>query len=94
MKLTLFMAWALLSLATLLSWALDASGTGNWIGTAVLVVAFFKARVVLLVFMEFNASTPALRWLCEAWVLAAGSVVIATYWLAPKVSPLAVTTAL
>ncbi len=87
MSLSLRSAWALLSLATLLSWGLDASGTAAGVGMAVLFVAFWKARVVLLVFMELANGNPVLRRMCEAWVLIAGSVVIATYWLAPKFAP-------
>ena len=84
MSLSLRSAWALLSLATLLSWGMDASIPAAGVGTLVLLVAFWKARVVLLVFMELGESSPLLRRLCEAWVLLAASVVIATYWLAPK----------
>lgn len=88
MKLTFISAWVLLSLATLLSWGLDASRAGTWAGTAVLLVAFLKARVVLLVFMELGQATQTLRRLCDAWVVVAGAAVIATYWLAPTLSPL------
>lgn len=87
MSLSLRSAWALLSLATLVSWGLDASGTAAGVGTLVLLVAFWKARLVLLVFMELADSKPVLRRLCEAWVLLAASVVIATYWLAPRFAP-------
>jgi hypothetical protein len=79
----LLITWLVLSLATLISWWLDASMEGVWVGTAVLLVAFFKARMVLMVFMEVREATPALRWICEAWVATACAAVIATYWFAP-----------
>lgn len=75
--------WIVLSLLTLVSWWLDASVDGAWIGTAVLLVAFFKARLVLMEFMEVRSAPAGLRWVCEAWVVVACTAVIATYWLAP-----------
>ncbi len=81
-----FSAWIVLSFATLLSCSLDASFSGNGVGTAILVVAFFKARLVLMVFMEVSSAAPALRWTCEAWVLIACTAVVATYWVAPMFS--------
>lgn len=77
------LTWLFLSLASLLSWWLDASMQGVWVGTAVLFVAFFKARMVLMVFMEVRDATPLLRWVCEAWLGIACTAVIATYWFAP-----------
>ena len=75
--------WIVLSLLTLVSWWLDASVDGAWIGTAVLLVAFFKARLVLMEFMEVRSAVPGLRWACEAWVVVACTAVVATYWFAP-----------
>jgi len=74
--------WIVLSLLTLVSWWLDASLDGAWIGTAVLLVAFLKARLVFMEFMEVCSAPSGLRWACEAWVVVA-TAVIATYWLAP-----------
>ena len=54
-----------------------------WIGTAVLLVAFFKARMVLMIFMEVRDAPAALRWSCEAWVIVACAAVIITYRFAP-----------
>lgn len=78
-----FITWAVLTLATALSWSLDVSTDGAWVGTALLLVAFFKARLVLMIFMEVRAAPAALRWCCEAWVIVACTAVITTYWLAP-----------
>ena len=78
-----FLAWSFLTLATLLSWWLEASVGDAWVGTAVLLVAFFKARLVLMIFMEVGSAPATLRWCCEAWVIVACAAVITTYWLAP-----------
>lgn len=86
MKLSFGLAWGLLTLATVLSWSLDESLSGAWVGNLVLLVAFFKARVVLRVFMEVGDSAPVIRYLCDAWLLLACTVVIATYWLIPMIA--------
>jgi|GEM_PF-1039670 len=88
----LLLAWAILSVATVLSWWLDgafisdavvATGQGRWVGTAILAIAFFKARLVLLQFMQVKAAPSAVRWCCEAWVVMACALLIGMYWLAP-----------
>lgn len=84
MKDRLFLVWAVLVFATLLSWWLEASIDRVWVGTAVLLVAFFKARLVLFEFMYVRNGQAGLRWACETWVLIACSVVIATYWFAGR----------
>ena len=78
----LILVWALLVFATLLSWRLEASIGGAWVGTAVLLVAFFKTRLVLFEFMHVRNTSSGIRWACESWVVIACSAVIATYWLA------------
>ena len=78
-----FLTWITLTLATLLSWWLDVSINGAWIGTAVLLIAFFKARLVLMIFMEVRHAPAALRWCCEAWVIVACTAVVGTYWYSP-----------
>lgn len=77
-------AWILLSLATVLSLFLDASIRGAWVGSVMILVAFFKARLVLMVFMEVSDSSPMVRRVCEAWTVLACTAVLATYWLAPR----------
>ncbi len=76
-------AWTVLVLATLLSWWLEAAADGDLVGTVVLLVALFKARIVLRVFMDIRAAPPPVRWLCEAWVLLACTALLGTYWLTP-----------
>ena len=77
------LTWCLLSLATFLSWWLDASYDGRWVGGAVLLVAFFKARLVLMVFMGVRYAQPPIRYACETWVVGACTLVLSMYWLAP-----------
>ena len=77
------LTWTLLTAATLLSWWLDAGFDGRWVGAAVLMVAFFKARLVLMVFMGVSRATVGIRRACEFWVITAVTVVLVSYWFAP-----------
>ena len=77
----LLTTWILLSLITLVSLWLDAALAAGFASTVVLVLAFFKARCVLMVFMEVQAAPPVLRWCCEAWVVVACALLITGYWL-------------
>ena len=79
---SLLVTWIILVTATLLSWSLEAAISGAWVGTAVLLVAFFKTRLVIMEFMEVKNSPSALRWVFESWVLAACCIVIIVYWFA------------
>jgi len=79
----LIITWTFLSTATLLSWWLEASIEGAWVGSAILLIAFFKARLILMVFMGVRDAPPAIRQSCEVWVVIACTAVMATYWLAP-----------
>ena len=83
MTLPFLLTWLLLTLATVLSWWLDATQDGRWVGAVVLLIAFFKARLVLMVFMGVRWASGGVRRSCETWVVVACSVVLATYWLAP-----------
>ena len=79
------LTWMVLSLATLVSWWLDVTINGTWVGVTVLLVAFFKARLVLMVFMEVRDAAPLVRWCCEVWVMVACASLITIYWLTPHV---------
>jgi hypothetical protein len=73
--------WLLLVTATIVSWAL---GTEHLLGprgasVAVLVVAFVKARVVGLHFMELRSAPVRLRVAFEGWVVVVCSVLIGLY---------------
>ena len=83
MTLPFLLTWLLLTLATVLSWWLDATQDGRWVGAVVLLIAFFKARLVLMVFMGVRLASPTIRRSCEAWVVVACTVVLTTYWFAP-----------
>jgi hypothetical protein len=83
MTFSFLITWSLLSLATLLSWWLDAAHDGRWVGAAVLLVAFFKARLVLMFFMGVRHASTVIRRSCEAWVTIACVTVLVTYWFAP-----------
>ncbi|MSQ68592.1 MAG: hypothetical protein EXR83_10425 [Gammaproteobacteria bacterium] len=76
--------WAALMAATALSWAfghgLGAGADLRWSGTAVLLIAFLKARVVFLDFMELRHAPAALRLAFECWTLTVAGTLVALYW--------------
>lgn len=59
--------WLLLTVATVLSWAL---GTHHGLTIAILVIAFVKVRFVGLYFMELRGAPPALRTVFELYCAA------------------------
>lgn len=76
--------WALLILATVLSWEL---GHGLGFGShheratvAVVLIAYLKVRLVFLDFMELRTAPLALRLSVEAWAALVCGAVIAFYW--------------
>ena len=73
--------WALLVLATVVSWTLGVeAGTGVQAGIViVLLIAFTKVRYVGLEFMGLREANPILRGLFETWVVVVGGVVIGLY---------------
>lgn len=84
LKLRVTWLWGLLILATIVSWEF---GHGLGFGenlrlstTAVLMIAFIKARVVILDFMEIRHAPPGLRLLLEAWVVIVAATLLALYW--------------
>ena len=83
MTLPFLLTWVLLTAATVLSWWLDATQDGRWVGAVVLLVAFFKARLVLMVFMGVRWAAQTTRRSCETWVLIACAAVLTTYGFAP-----------
>jgi hypothetical protein len=48
-----------------------------------LLVAFFKARLVLMVFMAVSGATVGIRRACEVRVITACTGVLVSYWFAP-----------
>ena len=76
--------WMLLVLLTLLSYGSWAEGalTGRSIaGSAVIIIAFLKARLIGLHFMELNEAVVPLRIAFEIWALVTGAVLVGTFWI-------------
>ncbi|MGI9126345.1 MAG: cytochrome C oxidase subunit IV family protein [Mycobacterium sp.] len=79
--------WAVLTLLTVVSWAL---GTGHGLGggnhvpasLAIFVVAVFKARLIGLYFMELRAATGYLRGIFEGWCVVLLGLLTGLYLLA------------
>lgn len=73
--------WLLLLGATALSWGFGHGAmfvTPLNAGTAIVLIAFLKIRLVMLEFMEIRHAPALMRIACEAWVLGicAGVVVL------------------
>lgn len=77
--------WLILMVATGVSWWLgtldEVSGFASATTTSVLLVlvAFFKVRLVISHFMEVRHAPMALRLLCDAWIVGVCSLVIGLY---------------
>lgn len=76
--------WAGLIMATFLSWwfgsgGLESDSDQELVGATVIFIAFVKARLVGLYFMEIRQAPAALRVLYEGYCLSAGALVIGMY---------------
>ncbi len=84
LKLRVTWLWLFLIAATVASWEFGHGlGFGENIRlstTAVIVIAFIKARMVILDFMEIRHAPPGLRLLLEAWTLVVATTLLALYW--------------
>jgi caa(3)-type oxidase subunit IV len=81
--------WLVLLAATLLSWeSAHSSGDYRLASTVVLLIAFLKARLIGLEFMELRAAPRVLRAIFEAWVVVACATLLALYSLSPRVPQL------
>ena len=49
-------------------------------GSVVLLVVFFKARLIGLRFMELETAILPLRLLFEAWIVVMGTVLLVLFW--------------
>ncbi|HTZ70516.1 MAG TPA: cytochrome C oxidase subunit IV family protein [Acetobacteraceae bacterium] len=81
-----FAIWLLLVGATLISYSssLEGAALGPRIGgSIILVIAFFKARVIGLNFMELRRAAMPLRLVFEAWVMLAALLLLVMFGLAP-----------
>jgi len=75
--------WACLVSFTLASWALGvetAFGSHGAASTAILILAFFKVRLVALYFMELRGAPRVLRVSIEAYCVLVCAVVLSFYY--------------
>jgi hypothetical protein len=85
MRRRLTLLWLLLMGATAISWQL---GHGFGFGedmrlatTAIAIIAFVKARYVMLDFMELRTAPLPLRLVFEGWGVVVCAAVLTLYWL-------------
>jgi hypothetical protein len=78
--------WLLLVTATLISWWLvERRGIGAHVATTTaLLIAGFKARMVLQNFMELRTAPPIWRAVFDAWVVVFIGSILAGYWIAGR----------
>ena len=86
LKLRITSLWVFLILATVASWefghGLGFDGNQRLSTTAVIVIAFVKARMVILDFMEVRHAPLALRVVLEAWTVLVAATLLVLYWQA------------
>lgn len=70
--------WALLALATVLTWYMGGNAALN-IPALMLLIAFFKTRLVIMHFMEVNHAPVVLRLVGEAWGIVCCTALIVLY---------------
>ena len=76
--------WLVLLAATLLSWESAHSSRDYRLASAVvLLIAFLKARLIGLEFMELRTAPRVLRSIFEAWTVVACAALLALYLLSP-----------
>ena len=79
--------WAGLIGMTALSWVLGTASVGPMTGgedrsyatVGILLVSFFKARLVILHFMEIRTAPLPLRLICEIWTFGTASSLVLLY---------------
>jgi Prokaryotic Cytochrome C oxidase subunit IV len=78
-------AWLVLMLAAVLSWSLTESVAAARVGTiAVVLIAAFKIRLVVVHFMELQWQHRPWRIIFELWILGITAIIIGGYWMATK----------
>lgn len=76
--------WLLLVGATLVSFALTENVPAARLATsAVILIAAFKIRLVVIHFMEVPWAARPWRFVLEAWIAAVTLLILGGYWLAP-----------
>ena len=78
--------WLFLVIASLFTaWVADGGALfGRWTVAAILAIAFFKARAVILYYMEVGSGPWQLRLAFEAWAVSV-TVVIGGLWIMQEV---------
>jgi Prokaryotic Cytochrome C oxidase subunit IV len=77
--------WLVLVAATLFSWeSARSSGDYRLASSAVLLIAFLKARLIGLEFMELRSAPAQLRLIFEGWTVIACTSLLAFYWWSPS----------
>jgi Prokaryotic Cytochrome C oxidase subunit IV len=77
--------WLVLLAATLFSWeSARSSGDYRLATSAVLLIAFLKARLIGLEFMELRTAPLQLRLIFEGWTVFACIGLLAFYWWTPS----------
>jgi Prokaryotic Cytochrome C oxidase subunit IV len=77
--------WIFLALLTLVSWLLgdsyvaDSRQVSIYLTSGLILLAFFKIRLVIMYFMEIANAPLPLRVLFEVWVVAVPVVIISLY---------------
>jgi heme/copper-type cytochrome/quinol oxidase subunit 4 len=73
--------WAALMLATYTStWLLSKNSVTPEVATvAIMVIAAVKVRLVMGHFMEVRRAPPALRFVCDGWLLAVTALILTVY---------------
>jgi len=75
------LVWAILVAATALIWVLGGDqASGHFATTALIIVAFFKIRLVILYFMQIRDAVWPLRLIMEAWVIGVCATILTLYW--------------
>jgi len=80
------MIWLLLTIATLgSSWLGEHhSVASDWIAVIIMLVAYAKARMIMLYFMDLRAANPAWRISFEIWGIASAAAIIGLWLQAAK----------
>ncbi|AMK19839.1 MULTISPECIES: cytochrome C oxidase subunit IV family protein [Sphingobium] len=77
--------WAILVVATLASYLFQLEAMKfdpRIVGSAILVIAFFKVRLIGLRYMEIDEAILPLRLAFEAWVFAVAIALLTLFWIA------------
>ena len=79
------LAWGLLVLGTVATWALGAAGlTGPQVAVTILGIAFVKGRLVILDFMELRHAPRVWRVVLEGWLVFVAALILLAYWTSLK----------